>query len=232
MPLSITHALARWLTNYDDQRSLGSRLRARRAAPLIAMIEAVARQHGHVEIIDIGGAEFYWGIVPAELLQRHRVSITIVNVAGSEIKPDHGPFKFREGDGCDLAAYGDRSFHIAHSNSVIEHVGDWERMVRFASEMHRVAERFFVQTPNFWFPIEPHFMSPFFHWLPVPMRVWLVLHFRLGHWKRADTVDDAVRIVESARLLNRRMFATLFAGAEITTERVLGLAKSFVAIKR
>lgn len=232
MPVSITHALARWLTNYDDQRSFGSRLRARRAAPLVAMIEAAAKEHGHVDIIDIDGAEFYWGIVPAEVLQRHRVSITIVNVAGYEIKADHGPFKFRSGDGCDLAGFANGSFHIAHSNSVIEHVGDWDRMVRFAAEVQRVAKRCFVQTPNYWFPIEPHFMSPFFHWLPKPMRVWLVLHLRLGHWKKADSVDEAVRIVESARLLNRRMFAALFPRAEITTERVLGFAKSFVAIKR
>lgn len=232
MAISITHSLARWITNYDDPRSIGSRLRARRAAPLVAMIEAVAKQHGHVNIIDIGGAEFYWGIVPAEVLQRNRVSITIVNVAGSEIKPDHGPFKFREGDGCNLAGYADRSFHIAHSNSVIEHVGDWDRMVRFAAEIQRVAERYFVQTPNYWFPIEPHFMAPFFHWLPTPMRVWMVLHFRLGQWPKADSVDHAVRIVENARLLNHRMFTTLFPGAEFTTERMLGLAKSFVAMRR
>ena len=228
--MSITNALARRFTNYDDQSSLGSRLRAKRLGPLLDMIEAVSRQHGRVDIIDIGGTDFYWGIVPPEYLQRHRVSITIVNPAGYEIKNDFGPFRFVEGDGCNLAGFADKSFHIAHSNSVVEHVGDWDRMVRFAAELQRVSQRLFVQTPNFWFPIEPHFMTPLFHWLPQPTRVWLVMRFQLGHWKKADTLDEAVRIVESARLLNRRMMQTLFPKARIITERLFGLAKSFVAV--
>jgi len=79
---------------------------------------------------------------------------------------DHGPFKFFEADGCNLAAFADHSFDIAHSNSVLEHVGSWARMVQFAKEVSRVSEKYFVQTPNYWFPIEPHFVTPFFQWFP------------------------------------------------------------------
>lgn len=74
-------------------------------------------------------------------------------------------------------------------------------------------------------------MTPFFQMLPKPMRVWLVLHFQLGHWPRAANVDAAVRQVERARLLDKRMFQALFPDAVIYTERLLGLPKSFVAIK-
>jgi hypothetical protein len=63
------------------------------------------------------------------------------------------------------------------------------------------------------------------------MRVWLVAHFRLGHWRRAASTDEAVRIVESARLLSKNMLQELFRDADIVTERFLGLPKSHIAIR-
>jgi len=230
--LSITKKIAKWVSNYDRQESIGSRFRAKRIAPLLEMIETVFNEHGAVNIIDIGGTKTYWGIVPGEFLEKHKVRITIVNLPGSELPEDHEPFWFVEADGCDLSRFEDKSFHIAHSNSVLEHVGDWNRMRQFTKEISRVADYYFVQTPNYWFPIEPHSMTPFFHWLPKPFRIWLVSRFQLGHWEKAKSKNDSVRIVESARLLNKKKFQQLFADADILTERYLGLPKSFVAIRK
>lgn len=196
------------------------------------MIEVAYNEHGHVNIIDIGGTEAYWGIVPTEYLNTYHVKITIVNLPHPDMHKDHGPFKFLPGDGCNLIGFGDKSFHIAHSNSVVEHVGDWGRMVQFAKELSRVSPKWFIQTPNYWFPIEPHCMTPFFHWLPKPTRIWLVLHFQLGHWSKAETIEEAVHIVESARLLNRKMLQELFKEAQVLTERFFGLPKSFIAVKK
>lgn len=230
--LSITKKIAKWVSNYDSQESVGSRFRAKRIAPLLEMIETVFNENGAVSIIDIGGTETYWGIVPHQFLEKHKVHITVVNLPGSELPQDHELFRFVEADGCDLSRFEDQSFHIAHSNSVLEHVGDWNRMCQFAKETSRVAQKYFVQTPNYWFPIEPHSMTPFFHWLPKPFRIWLVSRFQLGHWEQAKSRDDAVRIVESARLLDKNKFRQLFADAEILTERYSGLPKSFVAIRK
>jgi hypothetical protein len=230
--MSITRTLAERFSNYNSQSSIGSKLRAKRIAPLLEMIQSIYNEHGFVNIIDIGGTETYWGIVPLAYLLDRQVNITIVNLPGTAKAQDRGPFKFIVADGCNLQAFGDRSFHIAHSNSVVEHVGDWSKMVEFADELLRVSQAYFVQTPNYWFPVEPHCVTPFFHWLPKPLRVWLVSQFQLGHWDRANSIDEAVRIVESARLLNRGMFQELFKDARILTERVLFLPKSFIAIKR
>jgi hypothetical protein len=196
------------------------------------MIESVFREHGAVSILDVGGTETYWTIVPRQYLHEHRVTITIANLPGSAMPEDHGPFTFIAADGCDLSEFGDNAFHIGHSNSVVEHVGDWDRTVLFAKELSRVSRRLFVQTPNYWFPIDPHSMTPFFHWLPKPLQVWLVLHCQLGHWRRASTVAEAVRIVESARMLDRARFQELFKDAHILTERILGLPKSFNAVRQ
>ncbi len=230
--MGISRTLAKRLSDNDRHESLGSKLRAKRIAPLLEMIEEVFRENGSVDIIDVGGTEQYWGIVSRQYLDEHNVSITIVNLPGTGMPEDYGPFEFIEADACNLTEINDKSFHIAHSNSVVEHVGDWARMVQFAEEVSRISRQYFVQTPNYWFPIEPHCMTPFFHWLPKPIRLWMVSHFQLGHWRKASSIDEAVRIVESARLLNKKMFRALFEEATIVTERYFGLPKSFVAIKK
>lgn len=226
--MSITRTLARLFSDYYRPESLVSKLRSKRIAPLLEMVEETHNVYGYVNIIDIGGTEEYWGIVPRDYLRLRNVTITIVNLPDPEMPMDHGPFKFRSGDGCNLFNIGDRSFHIAHSNSVLEHVGDWGRMRKFAKELKRISEKWFIQTPNYWFPIEPHCMVPLFQWLPKPARLWLVLHFQLGHWDRGQTVEEAMYIVESARLLNKKMLQALFPEAQVTTERFFGLPKSFI----
>ena len=75
-------------------------------------------------------------------------------------------------------------------------------------------------------------MTPFFHWLPKPIRIWLVINFSLGHWRKASSTNEAVKIVESARLLNRKMFHELFSDAHISTERMFLLSKSHIAIRK
>ncbi|MFZ5808122.1 MAG: class I SAM-dependent methyltransferase [Chloroflexota bacterium] len=230
--MSITNKLAKQISDYHNPASLGSRFRAKRITPLLEMVEETFNTHGFVKLVDIGGTQNYWGIVPRQFFERHNTTITIVNLPGNVSQQEDILFTHVEADGCDLSCFADQVFHIAHSNSVIEHVGDWERMLRFSVELRRVSVAYFVQTPNFWFPVEPHCMTPFFHWLPIPLRIGLVRRFQLGHWEKASSVDKAVRLVESARLLTKDMFQELFPDARIHTERLFGLPKSFIAIKK
>jgi len=73
--------------------------------------------------------------------------------------------KFVEASADDLD-FADGSFDIVFSNSVIEHVGDAASQRRFALEVARVGRSYWVQTPNRWFPIEQHLLTPFLHWMP------------------------------------------------------------------
>jgi hypothetical protein len=61
-----------------------------------------------------------------------------------------------------MPQYRDKEFDIAFSNSVIEHVGNDLRIRQMADEVRRVG-RNYLQTPNYYFPLEPHFFFPFFH---------------------------------------------------------------------
>ena len=115
--------------------------------------------------------------------------------------------------------FGDAEFAVAYSNSLVEHLPPADRD-RVAAEMSRVGRRLFVQTPNRWFPIEPHALLPFVHWLPrtIGRRLW-----RLG--VTGEPFDDI-------ELLSARDMRRLFPGAEIVRERVGPLTKSLVAVRR
>ena len=69
-------------------------------------------------------------------------------------------------DGRDLP-FADAEFDLGFSNAVVEHVaGGREGQQRFVEELCRVATRVFVTTPNRYFPLDPHTLLPFAHWLP------------------------------------------------------------------
>lgn len=225
-------SLTNIITNYQNPHSIGSKLRAKRIKPLLTMIEDTHKRKGGVNILDVGGTKEYWGILDQDLLEEKNVSITLLNLPSQNKPQDEKRYLYQEGDACNLSNFSDYSFDIVHSNSVVEHVGDWGKMLQFSKEIKRLAKNYYVQTPNFWFPIEPHCMTPIFHWLPKPIRVSLVMKFTLGHWPRQSTVSDAVHTVESARLLNYKMFKELFSEADISIEKLFFIPKSLIAIKR
>src|SRR5437763_11478030 len=69
-------------------------------------------------------------------------------------------------DGRELP-FADGEFELGFSNAVVEHVGGGRSGQRqFVLELCRVAQRVFVTTPNRWFPLDPHTLLPFAHWLP------------------------------------------------------------------
>ena len=222
---------AKILSDYTNANSLGSKFRSNRIKPLLKMIEDVYKKKGKVAIADVGGTEEYWNIIPNHFLHYHAVKITIINLPDFLPENDHGIFTFVGADACDLSCFENNFFDIAHSNSVIEHVGDWNKKVMFANEIKRIASKYFIQTPNYWFPIEPHCMTPFFHWLPRPFRVFLVMHFQLGHWTKSKSIGQAVRVIENVQLLNNKMMKELFDDGEIKIERFFLLPKSMILIK-
>ncbi len=229
--MSLSNTIAERVGNYSNPNSIGSQFRAKRIAPLISMMSKIYDKYGEVKIIDIGGTKNYWNILPEGILKQYKLSITIVNLPGSILPATEEHYQFIHGDGCNLHFFENNYFHIAHANSVIEHVGDWQHMVSFAREIKRLAPNIYVQTPYFWFPIEPHFMCPFFHWLPRPTRINLIMNFDLGNHKRSRTVDEAASKLENYRLLDKKMLQELFPDAAIKQEKIFGLTKSLVAMR-
>ena len=127
-----------------------------------------------------------------------------------------------QADGTKLP-FADGEFDVGFSNSVIEHVPP-ELQPAFASEMARVADRYYVQTPNRWFPIEPHYQLPLFQFLPRRVRMALNRRFTLG-WQAKGQWEEIT-------LLSASDLKRLFPDAEIHREKVLGLTKSLIAVRR
>lgn len=220
------------LTNYNNPRSLGFRFRARRIGPVVRLIEQSFERHGSVRILDVGGRKTYWDILPKDVLRKNRAHVTLLNLPCDLQGQDDSFFTHATGNACDMREFADDSFHIVHSNSVIEHVGGWPQMKQFAEEVRRVAANLYVQTPYYWFPVEPHYLTPFFHWLPKPAQVRLLRSFTLGNRGRASSLDDALTKLEDApRMLDLKSFKLLFPDCRILKERFFLLTKSLIAVR-
>ena len=220
------------LADYGNPDSLGSRMRARRLAPLMQLIAKVHRRKGQVKILDVGGRETYWKVIPSDFLSKHSVKITILNLPSDLLGEESELFTHAVGDACDLRQYADHSFDIVHSNSVIEHVGNWDRIKAFAHETRRLAANLFIQTPYYWFPIEPHFIKPLHHWLPKPLRVSMWMCFKMGQRGKAANIDEAmIKLDDEPYLLDMRMFRFLFPDCRIIRERFMLFTKSMVAFR-
>lgn len=178
-------------------------------------------------ILDVGGSAAWWGYVsPATR------NITIVNVdsrhAGACIAAG---YRFVE---CDKKAlpFGEAEFDLVLSNSVIEHVGDLEDQRRFAAEMVRCGKTIYCQTPNRWFPIEPHLIAPLIHWLPKRFQLHAIRWASIWGWTTNPTEKEISAFLNSTRLISNDEVNKLFPGLLRADERVLGLTKSFVVYRR
>lgn len=126
-----------------------------------------------------------------------------------------------QADGTQLP-FPDRSFPVVFSNSVIEHVPK-ALQPAFAQEIRRVGERYFVQTPNRYFPVEPHYQMPLVQFLPERALRALNKRLTMGFRKKGEWYETT--------LLSASELQRLFPDATIHRERVLGLTKSLMAVR-
>lgn len=203
--------------------SVSHRLRERRFAPFSSHVEALDRP---ARILDLGGTNTYWE--QRGWAGRADIEIVLVNL---EAQPQvHDNIVPTVGDATDLADHADGSFDVAFSNSVIEHLFTFENQSRMAREIRRVGITYWVQTPNFWFPIEPHFLVPAWHWLPERSRAAILRRRGVGWAGRCEDPAKAMRVVQEHRLMRRSELARLFPDAQIVPERIGGLVKSWTAL--
>jgi hypothetical protein len=176
-------------------------------------------------IVDVGGNRDIWDRL------KYPSEITLVNSDPGELQSSNG-YRAVVGDGRALK-FADASFDLAFSNSVIEHVGDLPDMRQFAGELRRVGRSYYCQTPNKWFPVEPHLGTMFIHWWPRLLNSYFVVRY-LTLWglMNKPSRTQAATSIANIRLLTRKEFKQLFPDASIFVERFLLLPKSFIAVRR
>ncbi len=175
-------------------------------------------------VLDIGGTPECWDLLPV------RPRLVLLNTPRA--KDDlAGAAEWVAGDGRQLP-FRDAAFDIVFSNSVIEHVGDSQSQRRFAREVMRVGRAWWVQTPNRWFPVEQHLLTPLVHWMPPAWQRALVP--RVNLWQRvARPSEDRRRFyidhyLRDVKLLGAGELRVLFPGARLIRERFLGWTKSLI----
>jgi SAM-dependent methyltransferase len=180
---------------------LAARARARRHAQFFAL---TALQPG-ARVLDLG-----CGRIGLRALE------TQLDITGVDLqrRPDY-PGPFVQADVAAGLPFADGEFDLVYCSSVIEHVAP-ARRAAFAAELRRVGRGFYVQTPAYSFPIEPHALLPFAHWLPVGLR--------RPYWRLGAAGDW-----EEISLLRRRELEVLF-GKPARPERFCGLVKSWVCV--
>jgi len=218
----VGNSLIKSLADNSSGDSMATRMRKKRFALFLSLLATVK---GHANILDIGGTQAFWTLMTGD--DPGDVTVTLLNIEHQEVASDK--FVSAVGDARNMPRFGTKSFDIVFSNSVIEHVGSYNDQRRMANEVMRVGKRYFIQTPNKRFPLEPHFLFPWFQYLPAELRAQMVHRFDVGWYKRIPDIDAARAEVDSVRLLTRAEFVALFPGASIYVERMGGLAKSFVA---
>ncbi len=204
--------ILRWMCAFSQ------RLRQRRRERFLQHFTITSE----TRLLDVGGSDDWdWGEWPAGAPK-----VTLLNLESPGDRK--AGIEYVQADACDMSMFADQSFDIAFSNSVIEHVTEWERQQIMAAEIRRVAKSYWVQTPNRHFPIEPHMLFPFFQYLPLSWRRVIGRHwpFSFEKLRRGDPVRDAVGV----RLMTRAELQACFPEATIQAERFLGLAKSWIAI--
>jgi hypothetical protein len=173
-----------------------------------------------------------------------REHVTIADIDSAALERGRARHGFRTAllDESGSLPFADGEFDIVFCSSVIEHVtvdkdqlqgltdgrafrdASWQHQRRFADEIRRVAKRYFVQTPDKWYPVESHTWLPgVIVVLPRPLQLRLVGWLN-GWWIKRTQVDW--------NLLTASDMGKLFPEAEIVRERTLGLSKSLIAVKR
>lgn len=205
--------------------SLPTRMRCKRFRWFVLLVDNVRKNcDGPISVIDFGGTSDYWYQVYDVKNNPLDLKITLLNLSF----PNHEDpwFSYITGDVTNLQTLSDQYFTIGFSNSLIEHVGTIPQQVRAIAEMKRVASFLYLQTPNFWFPWEPHYNLPFVHWFPLPIRFRILSIIDLRLFSEEVMAYD----INPINLLSLSIVKSLFAEDQhiYYYERFLIWTKSFV----
>ena len=199
---------------------ISAHFRARRAVELLKRYPSLAEW----KICDLGGSRHFW---QESKLDLDLTKITILNISLDEVDA-YGESSSQQiqtvlYDGRTIP-FADGSYDLLICNSILEHVAPADRG-NLCREMRRVAKRVYVQTPAFEFPVEPHFILPFVHWLP---RRFGRVMARLGVWNLLSRPSDAVynSYFDDTHLLAKAEMEELFPDTVVSAEKFAGITKS------
>ena len=179
------------------------------------------RPTAEMRILNVGASGTCIGLAEQlEAFYPHRSQITGGGISFADVDDYRQSFPGVQAvvfDGCALP-FADKSFDIVYSNAVLEHLPGEEFAQRFAAEVQRVGKGWFVTTPNFWYPVDPHYHLPFIQLLPEATQRSVVK--RLGRTP-----------YEHLHLLTKKDVRRLFPTSEVMACRVTFYPETLIAYR-
>ena len=208
----------------DNPKSIGAKFRARRLKKFEKLFFRNFNPEKTIRILDVGGTDYFWK--GSQIPNVPGVSITLLNLQLE--KTTHPHIKALVGDATSMPEFEDKTFDLVFSNSVIEHLYTHKNQAKMAAEIQRVGKRYFVQTPNKYFPVEAHYALPFAQYMPKGLLFFLLTKTRLSRMARWKP-QDAKQYQDEIRLLNEKEMKALFPDSKMLKEKTLGMTKSLTA---
>jgi SAM-dependent methyltransferase len=186
---------------------------------------------GRTKVLDVGAEVNPHDDRGLQLIDSYswKSNISAINLSFEHISCIKGRYPeidARVGDACELP-WSDKYFDIVYSNAVIEHVGDLQKQKKLAAEIMRVGKRWFVTTPNRWYPFEFHLRLPFVTWLPGHSYLWVGRFISYNHIRKKYVFGVKH---SGTRLLTKKELAQCFPGSEIIKQRVTFMAETLIAV--
>ncbi|MDQ3020004.1 MAG: class I SAM-dependent methyltransferase [Bacteroidota bacterium] len=207
--------------NQNNEDSISNKLRKKRLEFFLKFCDHLKKP---VTILDLGGSDYHWR--NSNFRNNKDYHIMIVNNEVPDIK-NFRNICFIKKDVRDLEFFDDKEYDLVYSNSLLEHLNKFEEQKNLAEEIKRIGKHHFIQTPNYYFPLEPHFLFPFFQFLSDKAKTNLLLKYNLGWYGRQDEQSKALELSSSIRLLKKSELKDIFPGSQIYTEKYFFLNKSF-----
>lgn len=217
-------SILEFFASSEHPNSLGAKFRAKRLLHFENLLLPLLKTKKTFRILDVGGTDYFWK--GSRIPTIPGVNIFLLNL---HLEPtSHPQIKSLTGDATQMDEFENQSFDLVFSNSVIEHLYTLENQEKMAKEIIRIGERYFIQTPNKYFPIEAHYALPFAQFLPKNLVYHILTKTPLSRLKRWEK-KEASQSLKEIRLLNEQEMRSLFPSCQIFEEKVLGLTKSITA---
>ena len=196
--------------NVNDKNSVANKVRRENFNHFKNLVSSFNRK---VTVLDIGGTQEYWEMM--EYTDPNLIEVILINITENKVSLPN--FRAIKMDATDLDIL-EFDCDIVFSHSLIEHVNN----EIFATIIRCFNKPYFIQTPNKYFPMEPHFLIPLFQFMPVWLKKYILRFIK----------SPIIGEVEDINLLSKGELKRLFPNSEIYGGKILGLTQSFVIIKR
>jgi len=196
----------------------------------LALFNEIIKPTSKMKVLDVGAEINPKGNRDLMFIASYswKANISAVNLSPehiSQIQQYYPEVEAIVGDAC-ILPWPDKHFDIVYSNAVIEHVGDFEDQKKMAAEIMRVGKRWFVTTPNRWYPFEFHLRLPFVTWFPWHSYLYIGRIMSYDHVRQKYVFGAKC---SGVRLMSARTLKRCFPTSKIIKQRVTFMAETLIA---